>query len=334
MSKIKINSRWLLRGPLVAALLSLAAATANSTVIYGTGGLVTTFNTAGPFCTVNGFTNDHNNTSATYIPTDPCSPQTTKEACTFDTSLAAPPLGVCLAIPGSMSFNYTWKPGIVYRANQVVVDGTTGAAYLALVDSYGIQPGLTGFDASGNPLQVWQLLGSGTGAVGPAGPTGPAGAAGQVGAPGPQGPTGQTGDTGPIGPMGLTGATGAMGPKGDTGPMGPTGLAGATGATGPKGDTGPMGPTGLTGATGPMGMGVSGAQGPAGPPGALGPAGPAGPAGPQGIAGANLVNRPGSIATYSATTGCPAGSTTVGSSVILYTSGGKGLSKAIVFCAF
>lgn len=268
MSKIKVSSASLLYGSLAAALLGLAAAPASANVIYGTGGLVTTYST-GPFCTVGGFTNDHNNTSATYITVDPCQPQTTKLACTFDTSLAAPPLGVCLPVPAPMDFNYTWDPGIIYHANQVVLDG--GAPYIALLDSIGLQPGFPHVDGQGNPIQVWEPLGSSSAGVGPAGATGPAGPTG------PQGPTGNTG------PMGL------QGPTGNTGPIGPQGVAGATGPQGPKGDTGPLGPQGVTGAMGPPGLpglpGAGGAAGPQGPMGATGPAGPAGPIGATGAAG-------------------------------------------------
>ena len=281
MSKSKVSSGSLLRGSLVAGLLWLAATPANATVIYGDPLVVVAFNSSGPFCTVGGFTNDRNNSSATFITVDPCQPQTTKLACTFDTSLAAPPAGVCLPIAAPMTFNYTWAPGIVYRANQVVVDGA-GVAYIALVDSYGLQPGLPHVDAQGNPVQVWEPLGSGSiGATGPTGAVGPAGANGAPGAMGPQGPIGNPGPTGAQGP---TGASGPQGPKGDTGPLGPQGIQGPQGALGLPGATGAagiQGPVGPTGAVGPLG--------PKGDLGATGATGPQGAIGPQGVSGLSLV---------------------------------------------
>ena len=290
MSKSKVSCGSLLRGSLVAALLGLAAAPANATVVYGDPLVVVAFNNSGPFCTVGGYTNDRNNGSATYITVDPCQPQTTKLACTFDTSLAAPPNGVCLPIAAPMTFNYTWDPGIIYRANQVVVDGA-GVAYIALVDSYGLQPGLPHVDAQGKPIQVWEPLGSGSiGATGPTGPVGPAGANGAPGATGPQGPPG------PAGAQGPTGALGPQGPKGDTGPLGPQGPKGDTGPLGPQGIQGPQGALGLPGATGAAGIqgpvgptGAVGPQGPKGDLGATGATGPQGAIGPQGVSGLSLV---------------------------------------------
>lgn len=152
-----------------------------------------------------------------------------------------------------MSFNYTWDSGIIYRANQVVFDG--GVAYIALVDSYGLKPGLPHFDASGIPIQAWEPVSSSSSAAGPAGPAGP---------------------------QGTPGAIGPQGPKGETGPAGLLGMSG------------PIGPTGSPGA-----------------------------------AGKDLVNLHGSIATFAATAGCPAGSTLLGNSLNLYTAGGKVISKQI-----
>ena len=80
--------------------------------------------------------------------------------------------------------------------------------------------------------------------------------------------------------------------------------------------------------------GPAGSPGVAGPAGPVGPTGAVGPVGPAGSAGKNLVNLPGSIATFSAAAGCPAGTTTLGKSEVIYSSGGKLLTKPVVFCAF
>ena len=98
------------------------------------------------------------------------------------------------------------------------------------------------------------------------------------------------------------------------------GKDGATGPAGPQGAIGPAGANGAVGVTGPLGP--------------VGPMGVAGPPGPQGSAGMNLVNLPGSIATFSAEVGGPTGSATLGNSQVIHTTGGKPLTKLVVLCAF
>ena len=208
MSKSQVGSGSLLRGSLAGVLLCLAAAPASANLVYGDPLVVVAVNNSGPFCTVTfpngtfsndpGYSNDPSNLRFR-IASDPCASLTPKQACTFGTSQAAPPTGVCLPGAAPMGFNYTWAPGIVYRANEVVFDGT-GAAFLALADSIGLQPALPHVDAQGNPIQVWERLGSSS-----VGPLGPAGAVGPAGAMGAQGPKG---DTGPAGAPGAAGAPG------------------------------------------------------------------------------------------------------------------------------
>jgi hypothetical protein len=209
------------------------------------------------------------------------------------------------------------------------------------------------------------------GVAGLNGATGAAGPQGTVGAAGAQGPIGLTGSRGPAGPVGLTwvgpwslsnpymvgdavshaGSSfiaviantaqeptatnpnwAALAVAGDPGQQGPIGL---TGQQGPIGLTGPQGPIGLTGPQGPIGL--TGSQGPIGLTGQQGPIGLTGAqglVGPQGPAGQNLVNLPGSIATFSATAGCPGGSTRLGSGTIFYSSVGRFTSKSVVYCSF
>lgn len=125
-----------------------------------------------------------------------------------------------------------WEVGTTYDPKDTV--SHNGNAYAAIIESTGIEPGVTvDWD------DYWLLVAE-RGATGPTGPAGATGPTGLTGATGPEGPTGPTGVTGPTGPTGL-GATGATGPEG---PTGPTGLTGATGPAGPTGPTGPTGPQG------------------------------------------------------------------------------------------
>ncbi len=299
MSKSKVSSGSLSRGSLVAALVWLAAAPASAGLVYTGDALPGTTGSALPYCVV---PTKNGPVGGNLLTGDPCYLVGSNYACTFDASAPLPSVpppvglpGVCLPSPAQMYFNYTWSPGLYYQKNQVVIDGT--GAYIALVDNVGVQPGMKGLDANGQPtVDVWKPLGGGSG--GPAGPAGPIGPAGSNGAPGATGPQGPTGNTGPMGPLGPAGALGPQGPAGTTGPIGPQGVQGPQGAQGTKGDTGPMGsqgPVGLPGAQGALGLqgpiGLTGLQGPAGltgpqgPIGLTGPQGAAGPTGPQGPKG-------------------------------------------------
>jgi hypothetical protein len=59
-----------------------------------------------------------------------------------------------------------------------------------------------------------------------------------------------------------------------------------------------------------------------------------GPTGAQGPAGKNLVNLPGSVATLLSPATCPAGSTELGTSIILYLAGTQRVTKPVVYCKF
>jgi hypothetical protein len=191
------------------------------------------------------------------------------------------------------------------------------------------------------------------------------GSSGANGANGATGATGATGSNGLNGTNGTNGASGVAGPAGQAGaagpigPQGPAGLnwAGAWSAANPynKGDgvsyegssyiataatynqnppssTNPewnvLAVAGAAGEPGPAGLkGINGTNGTNGAAGATGAAGPA---------GKDLLNRPGSIATYSASIGCPAGSTTLGTSLLLYSppKSKTVVSSTVVFCQY
>jgi Collagen triple helix repeat (20 copies) len=96
-------------------------------------------------------------------------------------------------------------------------------------------------------------------------------------------------------PRGLRGPRGPRGPAGAAGPQGPAGPQGAAGPTGPAGVKGDPGPAGATGPTGPPGQNAAAAE-----------------YGVVGVFVARGGNNPSRFATYSATLGSPAGTTTGG----------------------
>ncbi len=246
---------------------------------------------------------------------------------------------------GPMVWQNTWKLNTQYNANNVV--NYNGVTYLAKNSTFA---GPNSPTPDQNLIEWIPIGSSASGAPGPAGPPGAQGLAGAQGQPGAQGPPGA---------LGAAGATGVDGAAGPAGPQGPAGAQGPTGPQGPAsltwigewlstnqylpGDAVAHGGSSFIATTASYNsapssssvdwkvLALAGDPGVAGPPGA---AGAQGPAGPQGASGKNLVNLPGSIATFNATAGCPTGSTVLGSSSIFYLSSGHIQQRAIVYCGF
>jgi hypothetical protein len=231
---------------------------------------------------------------------------------------------------GPMVWANTWNQTTFYKANSVVA--WQGSTYLALNDNEFAEPDT-------DHVQ-WMMIGGGSGSAGPTGP---------------QGPAGPQGSQGPMGLQGPAGNDGAAGAPGSQGPIGPQGPAGNEGAQGPTGAQGAQGPAGLVwiGDWSPSTSyhasdavffngssyvstddNVASQPSPANPDWAL--LAQNGATGATGAPGKDLLNLPGSIATFAAIKGCPAGSTPLGSTLITYSVTGHppSTTKSIVYCQF